>query len=93
MANRSRSRQQQQQADETLRNLLDEEEPELELGDDGEFPIEMGQEIDAPELLPHSDVKFLGMTAGERAFLSVMFFMNVAVMGAAMLILTKRLQF
>lgn len=91
MANRSRNR---QQDDETLRNLLEDDDAEPELGDDVEFSGEMGQAIefeDQPQ--PQGDVRFLGMTAGERAFLSVMFFMNVAVMGAALLILTKRLQF
>jgi hypothetical protein len=37
------------------------------------------------------DGKFLGMTAGERAFLSVMLFLNVLVLGAGLLIATGRI--
>jgi hypothetical protein len=35
--------------------------------------------------------RFLGMTAVERMFLSVFFFMNVVVFGLAILIATKRI--
>lgn len=40
-----------------------------------------------------SDDKFLGMTAGERAFLSVMLFLCVAVLGVGLLIATGRIVF
>ena len=36
---------------------------------------------------------FLGMTAVERMFLSIFFFMNVCVLGLAMLLATKRIAF
>jgi hypothetical protein len=36
---------------------------------------------------------FLGMTAVERMFLSIFLFMNVAVLGIAMLLATNRLVF
>jgi hypothetical protein len=36
---------------------------------------------------------FLGMTAVERMFLSIFFFMNVCVLGLAMLLATKRIVF
>lgn len=38
-----------------------------------------------------SSRRFLGMTAVERMFLSVFFFMNVVVFGLAILIATKRI--
>jgi hypothetical protein len=43
------------------------------------------------EPVAQSDGKFLGMTAGERAFLSVMLFLNVLVLGAGLLIATGRI--
>lgn len=36
--------------------------------------------------------KFLGMTAGERAFVSMMFFFIVLIFGAAILAVTERIQ-
>jgi hypothetical protein len=36
---------------------------------------------------------FLGMTAVERMFLSIFFFMNVCVLGLAMLLATQRIAF
>jgi len=36
---------------------------------------------------------FLGMTAVERMFLSIFFFMNVCVLGLALLLATKRIAF
>jgi len=36
---------------------------------------------------------FLGMTAVERMFLSIFFFMNVCVLGLAMLLATQRIEF
>jgi hypothetical protein len=36
---------------------------------------------------------FLGMTAVERMFLSIFFFMNVCVLGLAILLATKRIAF
>lgn len=37
------------------------------------------------------DARFLGMTAVERMFLSIFFFMNVLVLGLAMLVATQRI--
>ena len=42
---------------------------------------------------PRGGTLFLGMTALERMFLSMFFFMNVAVLGLAFLLATGRLQF
>lgn len=38
-----------------------------------------------------SDRRFLGMTAVERMFLSIFFFMNVLVLGLALLLATQRI--
>ena len=37
--------------------------------------------------------RFLGMTAVERMFLSIFFFLNVLVLGLAFLVVTGRIQF
>lgn len=37
------------------------------------------------------DSRFLGMTAVERMFLSIFFFMNVLVLGLALLLVTQRI--
>ncbi len=37
--------------------------------------------------------RFLGMTAVERMFLSIFFFLNVVVLGLAFLVVTGRVQF
>lgn len=41
----------------------------------------------------HSESKFLGMTAVERMFLSIFLFMNVVVLGLALLLATRRIAF
>ncbi len=41
----------------------------------------------------HSDRLFLGMTAVERMFLSIFLFMNVVVLGLALLLATRRIAF
>lgn len=75
-----------------LRGSLDDDYgfDDEESGDDG-FPID----FDNPdnELDAQAEKRFLGMTAGERAFLSVMFFLNVLVLGAAVLVATGRIRF
>lgn len=38
-----------------------------------------------------SDRRFMGMTAVERMFLSIFFFMNVLVLGLALLLATQRI--
>lgn len=40
---------------------------------------------------PPKDPKFLGLTAGERAFLAVVMFFNVLIIGIGLLIVTGRL--
>ncbi|MDQ7035911.1 MAG: hypothetical protein Q9P01_14085 [Anaerolineae bacterium] len=66
--------------------------------DDGEMPI--GQIIgdgddfdDFDETGASGDGRILGMNGGERAFLSVMVFLNVVVLGIGALMATGRLTF
>ncbi len=40
---------------------------------------------------PRVERRFLGMTAVERMFLSIFFFMNVLVLGIAILVATQRI--
>lgn len=68
----------------------------LEEGDDenvlatGDLPASVV--IDKPAQQA-TNGKFLGMTAGERAFLSVMLFLCVSVLGLGLLIATGRIVF
>jgi hypothetical protein len=54
-------------------------------------------DIDAEDAFTFDEVSeerhFLGMTAVERMFLSIFLFMNVAVLGVALLLATGRLVF
>jgi hypothetical protein len=61
--------------------------------DDGfEFDDDIGLEItDEPEV--KGERRFLGMTAVERMFIAMFLFMNVAIIGIALLIVTGRLVF
>lgn len=67
--------------------------------EDGELPVQLGQLIggedddfdDFDETGVSGDGRILGMNAGERAFLSVMVFLNVAVLGIGALMATGRL--
>jgi len=48
---------------------------------------------DEPDARRGGDGRFLGMTAVERMFLSIFLFMNVLVLGLAMLLATGRIRF
>jgi hypothetical protein len=63
--------------------------------DDGfEFDDDIGLEItDEPEVKSERERRFLGMTAVERMFIAMFLFMNVAIIGIALLIVTGRLVF
>jgi hypothetical protein len=75
--------------DDELRNMLGEvEEP---AGDDGDFPVEMGQAIDDRPVRAR-DGKVFGLGAGERAFVSVVIFLIVVIFGIALLLATGRIQ-
>lgn len=58
--------------------------------DDDDDAFEIGREIESNNL---GDGRVLGMTAGERAFLSVIVFLNVVVLGVGLLLATGRLVF
>jgi hypothetical protein len=74
--------------DEELRFMMnDAEEP---VADDGDFPIEMGQEIEDRAARAKRG-KILGMGAGERAFVSVAIFLIVVIFGVALLVATGRI--
>ncbi len=65
--------------------------------DDNEF-FDFDDDVDN-EIVLKEDVEekvqrlFLGMTAVERMFLSIFLFMNVCVLGLALLLATKRIAF
>lgn len=70
-----------------LRKVAD--EVELEDYEDDDLPIDFDQfeeEEETAEKRP-----FLGMSPAERAIVAVFFFLNVIVIGAALLIATQRL--
>lgn len=61
------------------------EEPDEEV-----YPINF-DEIEAQQARAKPQRGFLGMTAGERAFLSVIVFFIVLIFGAAVLVVTGRI--
>ena len=72
----------------------------FDFGDEGELPDGVGQVIGGDDEFSDfddtgsgggGDGRFLGMTSGERAFLSVMFFLNVVVLCVAALMATGRI--
>lgn len=67
-----------------LRSSLDDD-----LGFDDDLDESEGVDFGEDEDL--APQRFLGMTAGERAFLSVMLFLNVLVLGVAVLVATGRI--
>ena len=69
-----------------LRDLRFDDEPELDFdSDEDTFLEDRGAN--------QGDSKFLGMTAVERMFLSIFLFMNVVVLGLALLLATRRIAF
>ncbi len=69
--------------DDLRRSAFENETDDIEIEDDTFFIDE----------LPRQERHFLGMTAVERMFLSIFFFMNVLVIGVALLLATGRLVF
>jgi hypothetical protein len=63
---------------------LTEEDDDLLTADDDEDPF-------AAEAADERDSLFLGMTPIERMFISIFLFMNVAVLGVALLLATGRI--
>ncbi len=76
-----------------VRSILgdDDDSDGIVLADDFEFAG--STEIDSDGSARQAPAKFLGMSAGERAFLSVVLFFNILILGAALLLITGRLQF
>lgn len=69
-----------------LRDLRFEDEPEIDFETEEDTFFEDQSEV-------QSDRTFLGMTAVERMFLSIFLFMNVVVLGLALLLATRRIAF
>jgi hypothetical protein len=69
-------------SDDFRRSLLDE---------DDEFFAEESVVQDRPIVVRRR--RFLGMTAAQRAFVSVILFLNVLVLGLGLLIVTRRIDF
>jgi hypothetical protein len=63
------------------------------LYDDLEEGGDDGLSSDEPGMRRGGDGRIFGMTAVERMFISIMLFMLVFVMGMALLLATKRIQF
>lgn len=59
----------------------------------GEFDDNEPEELGLIDEGVREERLFLGMTAVERMFLSIFLFMNVAVLGIALLLATNRLVF
>ena len=71
-----------------FRNDFEDSEEE----EQSEFPIDFdAYEAQQSRADAKRERKFLGMTAGQRAFLSVMLFLIVLIFGAAILAVTGRL--
>lgn len=58
----------------------------IDFDDDSSFDV-------ADDSEPTSERLFMGMTAVERMFISIFFFMNVVILGLAFLLATKRIAF
>jgi hypothetical protein len=69
-----------------LRDLRFDDEPEIDFEAEEDTFLEDRSAI-------QSESKFLGMTAVERMFLSIFLFMNVVVLGLALLLATHRIVF
>lgn len=69
---------------------LDDFRKQLDDDDDELIPVPLGIEIESPRKRKKSRRGFLGLTAGERAILSVLLFLVVAILGFGLLILTER---
>lgn len=70
---------------------LDDDSFDFDTGD-GQAPVRVGQVIGDDDFSSTGgDGRVLGMTAGERAFISVMLFLNVVVLGIGLLMATGRM--
>lgn len=62
------------------------QEESIDFDDDSSFELAEDREQQVEKL-------FLGMTAVERMFITIFFFMNVVILGLAFLLATKRIAF
>jgi hypothetical protein len=69
-----------------LRDLRFDDEPEIDFEGEEDNFLEDRSAV-------HSESKFMGMTAVERMFLSIFLFMNVVILGLALLLATRRIVF
>ncbi|PJF41525.1 MAG: hypothetical protein D6737_15665 [Chloroflexi bacterium] len=69
--------------DDLRKSTLDDELEEFDSFDDQFMPTEA----------PKSNRGFLGMTPVERMFIAIFFFMNIFILGLALLIATDRISF
>lgn len=72
--------------------MLDELRNTTEDDDSLDFDDEIGMEI-VDDKEQQVQKLFLGMTAVERMFISIFLFMNVAILGLAFLLATRRIVF
>ena len=61
--------------------------------DDNELPFDDDEDEVVVEGEGGEERRFLGMTAVERMFLSIFLFLNVTVIGIALLLVTRRIVF
>jgi hypothetical protein len=75
--------------------MLDDLRKDALQNDFDEFEEEQDESdlIAADRSAKQGERRFLGMTAVERMFLSIFFFMNVLVLGLALLVATQRIVF
>lgn len=75
-----------------LRNLVDDDDMGNDMPDAALEAI-VAQQTAASQAAaqPRGDGRILGMTAGQRAFVSVVVFFNVLLIGMALLLVTGRL--
>jgi hypothetical protein len=74
--------------DDEMRSLLSASDDPLP--DDSDFPVEIGQAIDTDR--PVRDGKIFGLSAAERALVSVILFLIVVIFSVAILLATGRIQ-
>jgi hypothetical protein len=62
------------------------------VSDDSDFPVEIGQAIESDRPSRAGNAKIFGLSAAERAFVSVVLFLIVVIFSVALLLATGRIQ-
>ena len=76
--------------DDELRSMLSTaDEP---VADDSDFPVEIGQAIETDRSARAGSGKIFGLSAAERALVSVILFLIVVIFSVALLLATGRIQ-